>query len=66
MKPLAPVVLIAFVVVNIDASGALPPPIENHLIQLQTQGLNVGIGKVAAQRAHAIRVRARAADGVVK
>jgi hypothetical protein len=44
----------------------LPPPIENHLIHLLAQGLHVGIGKASVQRAHAIGVVARAADGAVE
>jgi hypothetical protein len=42
----------------------LPPPIQDHLIHLLPQGLHVGIGKASVQRAHAVGVRARVADGV--
>ena len=45
---------------------ALPPPVEDHLIHLLPQGLHVGIGKGVVQRAHAVGVVARAADGAVE
>jgi len=44
----------------------LPPPIQDHLVQLLAQSLHVGIGKAGVQRAHAVRVRTRAADCAVK
>ena len=44
----------------------LPPPVQNHLVQLLTQGFHVGIGESSVQRAHTVRVRARATDGAVE
>ena len=44
----------------------LPPPIEDHLIQLLPQRLHVGIGKGAVHRAHTVRVRTRATDRAVE
>ena len=44
----------------------LPPPIQDHLIELLAHGFHVGIGKAGVQRAHTVRVRTRAADGVVE
>ena len=44
----------------------LPPPIQDHLIELLAQRFHVGIDERTIQGAHAVRVRARAADGVVE
>lgn len=44
----------------------LPPSIQDHLIELLTQRFQVRISKGAIQRAHAVRVRTRAADGAVE
>jgi hypothetical protein len=44
----------------------LPPPVHNHPVHLLANGLHVGIGKARVQRAHAVRVRTRSADGVVE
>ena len=44
----------------------LPPPIQDHLIELLANRFHVRIGKGAVQRAHAVRVRARAADSAVE
>ena len=33
----------------------LPPPVQNHLLRLLSQGLNVRIGKGAVQLVHAVR-----------
>ena len=44
----------------------LPPPVQDHLIQLLAQGLHVGIGQACVQRAHAVGVVARSADGAVE
>jgi hypothetical protein len=44
----------------------LPPPVQDHLIHLLPQGLHVGIGKASVQRARAVRVRTRSADGAVE
>ena len=37
----------------------LPPPVQDHLIQLLAQGLHVGIGKPRVQRDEAVGVVAR-------
>ena len=44
----------------------LPPPVQDHLIQLLPQGLHVRIGKASVQRAHAVGVAARATDSAVE
>ena len=44
----------------------LPPPVQNHLIQLLAHRFHVGIGESSVQRAHTVRVRTRAADGAVE
>lgn len=41
-------------------------PVQDHLIHLLPQGFHVGIGKAGVQRAHAVGVRTRSADGVVE
>ena len=43
----------------------LPPPIQDHLVQLLADGFHVGIGKASVQRAHAVGVVARAADDLL-
>ncbi len=46
--------------------GRSPPPVQDHLVQLLPHGFHVRIGKACVQRAHAIGVRTRAADGVIE
>jgi len=46
--------------------AASSTPVQDHLVQLLAQGLHVGIGKAGVQRAHAVGVRTRAADGAVE
>ena len=44
----------------------LPPPIQDHLIELLAHRFHVRIGESSVQRAHAVRVRTRATDGAVE
>ena len=44
----------------------LPPPVQDHLIQILAHGFHVGIGKAGVQRAQVGGVCARAADGAVE
>ena len=44
----------------------LPPPIQDHLIELLAHRFHVRIGESSVQRAHVVGVRARAADCIVK
>ncbi len=49
-----------------NLSPPLPPPIQDHFIQLLAQGLHVGIGEGSVEGVHAVRVRTDAGDGVVE
>jgi hypothetical protein len=51
---------------RVNSRFPLPPPIQDHLIELLAQRFQVRVGEGAVQAADAVRVRTRAADGAVE